>query len=182
MIDLPISAWFHAHPDPGVTRFMLFVSHWHSTLGILLMAALLGVVLFRAGQSWWLLSLLLSVPGGLLLNVAVKNIVRRPRPHFDDALLTLNTYSFPSGHTAGATVFYGFVTMFLFTLVHDTPRRFAIAATAASMVLLVALSRIYLGVHYFTDVTGAMVEGLFWLALSLAGVQALRRRYARVAS
>ncbi|MDB5946305.1 MAG: hypothetical protein JWQ33_1331 [Ramlibacter sp.] len=178
MIDVPISAWFHAHPDPGLTRFMLFVTQWHSTLGILLMTAVLGVVLFRSSRHWWLLSLLLSVPGGLLLNVAVKNIVRRPRPHFDNALLTISTYSFPSGHTAGATVFYGFVAVFLFAHVRDRPRRIAIAAAAVCMVLLVGISRIYLGVHYFTDVVGAVVEGLLWLSLCICGVQALRRRRA----
>lgn len=176
MIDVPLSVWFHAHPDPLLIQFMLAISLWHSTAGILLMAAVLGVLLVRAGRSGWLLALLLSVPGGLLLNVAVKNLVRRPRPHFDDALLTLNTYSFPSGHTAGATVFYGFLAVFLFAHVHDRPRRIAIATAAAGMVLLVGVSRMYLGVHFFTDVLGAIVEGVLWLAACLGGVQALRGR------
>jgi membrane-associated phospholipid phosphatase len=176
LIDVPVSAWFHAHPDATVTAFMLFVTQWHSTSGILLMSAVLGVLLWRAGRQWWLLSLLLSVPGGLLLNVLVKNVVQRQRPHFDDALLTLNTYSFPSGHTAGATVFYGFLTLLLFTHAHDKPRRILIALAAAGMVLLVGLSRIYLGVHYVSDVVGAVVEGLLWVALCQAGVRALQRR------
>ena len=176
MIDIPVSAWFHAHPDTAVTAFMLFVTQWHSTSGILLMSAVLAVVLWRAGRHWWLLSLLLSVPGGLLLNVAVKNIVRRPRPRFEDALLSLKTYSFPSGHTAGATVFYGFLTLLLFAHVHDKPHRFVIAVAAAGMVLLVGLSRIYLGVHYVSDVAGAIVEGLLWLALCHAAVRTLQRR------
>ena len=176
MIDVPLNAWFHAHLDPALTGFMLFITRWHSTTGILLMTAVLGVALWRAGRHWWVLSLLLSVPGGLLLNVAVKNLVRRPRPHFDDALLTLHTYSFPSGHTAGATVFYGFLAAFLLTHVQGRGRRVAIGAVAACMVLLVGVSRMYLGVHYFTDVTGAIVEGLLWLALCLYGVRALRRR------
>jgi membrane-associated phospholipid phosphatase len=180
LIDIPVSAWFHAHPVTAVTAFMLFVTQWHSTIGILLMSAVLAVVLWRTGRQWWLLSLLLTVPGGLLLNVLVKNIVKRPRPHFEDALLTLNTYSFPSGHTAGATVFYGFLALLLFSRVHDTPRRAAIAVLAACMVLLVGLSRIYLGVHYVSDVVGAIAEGLLWLALCRAIVRALQRRRATV--
>lgn len=176
MIDVPLSAWFHAHHDPLLTQFMLAISLWHSTAGILLMAAVLGVVLARTGRPWWLFALALSVPGGLLLNVAVKNLVQRPRPHFDDALLTLHTYSFPSGHTAGATVFYGFLAAVLFAHVRDRPRRIAIAAAAVAMVLLVGVSRMYLGVHFFTDVFGAIVEGVLWLGLCLGGVQALRSR------
>ena len=159
---------------------MLFITQWHSTTGILLMAAVLGVALWRTGRHWWLLSLVLSVPGGLLLNVAVKNLVRRPRPHFDDAFLTLNTYSFPSGHTAGATVFYGFLAVFLWTRFHAGGWRFAIGAAAAGMVLLVGVSRMYLGVHYFTDVIGAIAEGLLWLALCFYGVRILRRRQSAV--
>lgn len=176
LIDVPVSAWFHARADTAVTAFMLFISQWHSMSGILLMSAILGVILWRAGQRWWLLSLLLSVPGGLLLNVLVKNIVRRPRPQFEDALLALKTYSFPSGHTAGATVFYGFLTLLLFSRVHRKSRRVAIAMSATGIVLLVGLSRIYLGVHYVTDVAGAIVEGVLWLALCHAGVRALQRR------
>lgn len=176
MIDLPLGAWFHAHANPAVTQFMLAISHWHSTAGVLLMAAVLGLALARSGRPWWLLALLLSVPGGLLVNVAVKHVVQRARPHFDDPLLTLNTYSFPSGHTAGATIFYGFLVVFLLSHAWARPWRGGIVAVALAVVLLVGLSRIYLGAHYFTDVVGAIVEGVLWLGLCLTGVQALWRR------
>jgi membrane-associated phospholipid phosphatase len=176
LIDLPVSAWFHSHTDPLVTQFMWLITQWHSTVGVLAMAAALGVVLYRAGQSQWLLPLLLAVPGGMLLNVAVKDLVRRPRPHFDDPLLTLTTYSFPSGHTASATVFYAFLCVFLLAQPSARPWRGAIVATAVAMVLLVGLSRIYLGAHYVTDVLGAIVEGMLWVWLSLAVTRALRRR------
>ncbi|GAC1603488.1 MAG: hypothetical protein NVS3B2_08000 [Ramlibacter sp.] len=176
MIDLPVSAWFHTHPDQLMTQFMWLITQWHSTIGVLAMAAVLGIALYRTGQSQWLVPLLLSVPGGMLLNVAVKNLVRRPRPHFDDPVLTLTTYSFPSGHTAAATVFYGFLCVVLFAQPWARPWRKAIVATAIAMVLLVGISRIYLGAHYVSDVLGAIVEGILWLWISLAVVRALRRR------
>lgn len=176
MLDVPLSAWFHANSHPLVTQFMLVITHWHSTAGVLLMSAVLGVALYSLARLWWLLALVLSVGGGLLLNVAVKHLVQRARPLFDDPMLTLTSYSFPSGHTAGATLFYGFITVFL--LSHPGARRWRglMVGVAAVMVLLVGLSRMYLGVHYFTDVVAAMVEGLLWLALCLTGVQALWRR------
>ena len=176
MIDVPLSLWFHAHPDPLLIQFMLVITHWHSTLGILLMTAVLGYALHRSGRPWWLLSLVLSVPGGLLLNNAVKHLVQRARPHFDDPLLTLTSYSFPSGHTAGATVFYGFLAVFVLAHVRAKPWRAAIVGAAVGMVMLVGFSRMVLGAHYFSDVAGAMVEGVLWLALCLGGVQALWRR------
>ena len=176
MIDLPLSAWLHANPNPTVTQFMLLITHWHSTTGVLLMSAVLGSGLLRFHRPWWLLALVLSVGGGLLLNVLVKNLVQRARPHFDDPVLTLATYSFPSGHTAGATLFYGFLTALVFSHPGATRFRGLTATVAVLMVALVAVSRMYLGLHYFTDVLGAVVEAVLWLGLTLAGVQALWRR------
>ena len=176
MIDLAVSAWFHAHLHPTLTQLMLVLAHWHSTPGLLAMTALLGWALQRAGRSWWLLALVLSVPGVMLLNVGVKHLVQRARPQFDDPVLVLTTYSFPSGHTAGATVFYGFLAAYLATRPRAKRWQGWIVAVAAGMILLVGVSRIYLGVHYLTDVIAGMVEGVLWLALCLSGVRALRRR------
>lgn len=176
MIDLPLSTWFHANAHPLVTQFLLLITHWHSTVGVLAMAAVVGVTLFAAGRPWWLAALVLSVGGGMLLNFGVKHLVQRARPRFDQPVLELTSYSFPSGHTAGATLFYGFLTIFLLSHPQARPWRAAIVAVAVIIVLLVGLSRIYLGAHYFTDVVAAMIEALLWLGLVLAGVQALWRR------
>ena len=176
LADASVSAWFYAHTHPMLTQAMLAITRLHGTLGILLMALVLAFVLLKLGRAQWLLPLALCVPGGLLLNVLAKQVFHRARPQFDEPLLSLPTYSFPSGHTAGATVFYGFVAVLLLAQVQDRRLRIAIVAGAALMVALVGLTRIYLGAHYLTDVAGAIVEGVLWLALCLAGVRALRRR------
>jgi len=116
------------------------------------------------------------VPGGMLLNVALKHAFRRIRPSFDDPLLSLVTYSFPSGHTAAATVFYGLLACYLVRRTQAWRVRVLIVAGAVAMVMLVALSRMYLGVHYLSDVLAAAAEGAAWLAICVTAVSTLHRR------
>ena len=83
--------------------------------------------------------------------------------------MTLASYSFPSGHTAATTLFYGFLVLLLLRRPGQSAlRRGAIVVGAVVMVLLVATSRVYLGAHYLSDVLAAMLEGVLWLALCVA--------------
>lgn len=174
--DVSVSAWFHAQAQPGLTGFMLLITHWHSVLGVSVMAAAMGVLLYWRQQPDWLRLLILSVAGGMLLNAALKHVFHRSRPHFDHPLVTLDSYSFPSGHTAAATLFYGFLMLLLLRRPgQSAARRSAIVAGAVSMVLLVATSRVYLGAHYLSDVLAAMLEGVLWLTLSVALVRVCQR-------
>ena len=124
----------------------------------------------------WVLTLALSVYGGMLLNVLLKNVFQRARPHFENPILTLTSYGFPSGHTMAATVFYGTLCAFVMSRVRNWQLRSVVISAACLMIALVGFSRIYLGAHYLTDVLAAMVEGIIWVALSLTVVSFIRRR------
>jgi undecaprenyl-diphosphatase len=119
---------------------------------------------------------MLAVFGGILLNVVLKHLFLRPRPEWKDPLLTLTTYSFPSGHTMVATVFYGSLCAFVFSSVRDWRWRVLAVVVSALMISLVGFSRIYLGVHYLSDVLAAIAEGLAWLAFSFLAVDFAKRR------
>ena len=178
LLDGHLMRWLQAHATPGRTAFFLVITHWHSTLGILVMTTLLALWLAHK-RSWdwemWVLRLLLSVPLGMLLNMLLKGIFHRQRPVFDHPLVTLLTYSFPSGHTAAATLLYGFLAAWLLTVLK---RRWhaLVLLLAISMVVLVALSRVYLGAHYPSDVFAAMASSTAWLAIVLTGVSTWRKR------
>jgi undecaprenyl-diphosphatase len=172
--DAQVSGWLHARMQPAFTQLMLALTHLHSNTGIVLMAATAGVVLVGRRQVAWLPVLALNVGGGLLLNVAVKNAFQRARPVWDDALLTLHTYSFPSGHTAGATVWWGFFAVLVLAHRPAWPWRAATVVLAIGMVGLTALSRVYLGVHYLSDVLAAAAEGCAWLVLCFMASSSLR--------
>ena len=118
----------------------------------------------------------LAVVGGLALNIMLKHAYERARPHFDDPWVTLSSFSFPSGHTAGATAFYGVLAAFLVSRFYDPRKRIAVIAGAILAVVLVAFSRMYLGAHYLSDVVAAMASTTAWLALCLTTVHAVAKR------
>ena len=177
--DVPISIWFHLHLQPVLTGLATAVSRVHSTLGICLMALAAAVALVFCRQTEWLPLLALCVPGGLVLNGLVKHAFERTRPSFGSAAPTLASYSFPSGHTAGATVWWGFALLVWFAWEQRPGRRAAACVLAVAMILLTGFSRMVLGLHYLSDVLAAMAEGAGWLVLCIAACQALRHRVPR---
>jgi membrane-associated phospholipid phosphatase len=178
-LDTDVAQWLHARAREPWTTLLLAVSHLHSVAGIAFLSLLLAWQLWRRQARYWLLTLLLAVPPGMLLNVLLKHGYQRARPSFEAALLTLPTYSFPSGHTLAATVFYGVLACYLWTCVRGAAQRAAVVAAAVLMVALVAFSRLYLGVHFLSDVLAAVAEGLAWLAICVTAVSSLRRHRER---
>ncbi|HEU4852100.1 MAG TPA: phosphatase PAP2 family protein [Telluria sp.] len=181
VLDGQVSDWFVANHSVLLTRFMFFITHWHGPPGILVMTAVLGMWMWLRRERYWLATLLLTVPGGMLINVLLKYLFQRPRPQFDEPLLTLATYSFPSGHASAATLFYGLLVAYLVRTTHRRRGWALAAATAMAMVLLVATSRVYLGAHYLSDVMAAIAEGCLWLTICITSISTLRRRRARLA-
>ena len=176
VVDFEVARWFHAHRNPVLTKFMLFISDIHSVLGIILWSILTALIFIWKKDWYWLLGLAVSVGGGMLVNVLVKYAFHRARPSVDEPLLTLMTYSFPSGHTAGSMLFYGVLTAYLVCHVRFWRWQIPIVTIAVLMVVIVGISRMYLGVHYLSDVLAAIAESIAWLALSLTAISTLRRR------
>lgn len=174
-VDAQVAIWLHEHGTPFLTRLMLIVTHLHGTIAISFFMAITALFLLWKRERFWLMALIVAVPGGMLLNVLMKHAFQRTRPTFDDSLLTLTTYSFPSGHVAGSTLFYGFLVALLVSKSDIWRRRVLIVLSAFAMIVLVAFSRMYLGVHYLSDVLAAFVEGIAWLALSLTGMHTFQR-------
>jgi membrane protein DedA with SNARE-associated domain/membrane-associated phospholipid phosphatase len=175
VIDAHLAAWLHERATPGLTRVMLDITALGSPVLVGMLAGIVAVVLWWQRQWYRLLALLLTVPGGILLNVALQSAFRRARPQLTDPILTLTSYGFPSGHTMAATVWYGFVAALVVSRLTAWRWRVLTVLAGGVVILLIAFSRLYLGVHYLSDVLAAMAEGLAWLALCLTAVDTLRR-------
>lgn len=175
LLDVQLAQWFHGHATPAFTRAMLLVSTLNDVLAISLMGALTAAVLAWRRRWTWLLALALALPGGMLINSLMKLAFHRARPGFDHPLVVLTSFSFPSGHVAGATLFYGFLVA-LFVIHSTVWKRKAMAVlTAMALIALVALSRISLGAHYLSDVLAAFAESAAWLTLCLLATRTWSR-------
>ncbi|HEX5341841.1 MAG TPA: phosphatase PAP2 family protein [Duganella sp.] len=176
VLDVQVAHWFNAHAAEPFTSLMLGVSAVHSVAGMVVLFSVLAAWLWRQRATYWLLALAFSVPGGMMLNVVLKHVFQRARPEFEDPLVTLATYSFPSGHTTAATCFYGLLASYLVIARPAWSVRLGTVAVCGAMVLLVAFSRVYLGAHYVSDVLAAMAESVAWLAVCITAISTLRRR------
>ncbi len=178
LLDRQVALWLHSHGTPQRTGWMLMATSLASPEVIGTLTAAAAIVLLRRRLWYRLLALALAVPGGLALNLLLKSAFARERPQFDDPIVKLTDFSFPSGHTMMATLFYGLLIVLAAVHVRSRGLRAAVIAGLCATIFLIGFSRMYLGAHYFSDVVGAMTMGVAWLALCVTAVDTLRRRRA----
>jgi undecaprenyl-diphosphatase len=119
--------------------------------------------------------------GAAILNTTLKLTFHRarPQPFFD--LLAPKSYSFPSGHSLASFCFFGALATVLTARIENKKINPVIWVTCGLMILLIGLSRIYLGVHYTTDVLAGYAAALIWIAvIRFLEMELLRRRKNRV--
>ena len=121
------------------------------------------------------LQLVAASVGAGILTGTIKNFIDRPRPAEVTELIQVSGFSYPSGHSLGAAALYLTVAILVCRHLQSTGHKIAILAMTAAIVLLVGTSRIYLGVHYPSDVASGISLGTAW-ALLLAGCFSFVRR------
>jgi undecaprenyl-diphosphatase len=173
--DQGIATWFHERLTPALVRVLHALTEFGSAewIGIVLCV----LVLFFVWRRWWpsLVTLIVAVPGGMLLNEWLKVLVHRDRPFVNGPSVDWAGYSFASGHTIGATLLYGQLLLLVLPLLKARHWRLFCIFSAVSLVLLVGFSRIALGAHFLTDVVAAMIFGTIWLALCMMVGKPMRR-------
>ncbi|MBW8825609.1 MAG: phosphatase PAP2 family protein [Acidobacteria bacterium] len=162
--DLTFASWGANHATPGAAQWLRRESQLGGTLIVVTLAAVVALVELRRVRSYQVLTLLVvSVGGQYLLVAIVKGLVDRARPAIDQ-LTGFSSTSFPSGHAAAAAAAYA-----TFALLLGRGRshraKVLLAAVAAGMAVMVASTRVLLGVHWFTDVLAGVITGWGWFAL-----------------
>jgi membrane-associated phospholipid phosphatase len=121
-------------------------------------------------------ALVATILGGILLNNFLKIIIHRPRPLSETTLVTIYGWSFPSGHAMNSMIFYGIIAYFLIRGSRSWISKSVIITMALGIVLAIGLSRIYLQVHYLSDVTAGFAGGLFWLSVCITVMEIMRKK------
>ena len=175
LIDNSIATDLHLYATPLATQVFLILSAFG--FQILYFVAVAVGLYFIFKRAWLHLSLwIAALVGGQVLNLLLKNWFARPRPVFQDPLAVALFYSFPSGHATMSLIAYGLIAYFLWTSAAPRfPRRLATVALML-LILLIGLSRLYLGVHYFSDVLAGFAAGGLWLSFCITAADFIRRR------
>ncbi|MEJ2503702.1 MAG: phosphatase PAP2 family protein [Gemmatimonadota bacterium] len=173
-LDEAVLAWIGSHRTPTLDRVALEVTALgnFATLTVLVLAV--SVFLWLTRHKFSVALLMMAVAGGIVLNTLLKDLFDRPRPTLLEWGTEVASESFPSGHSMGAFIAYAGVA-YLGGRLEPTPRlRWTTWGIAGLLILAIGISRVYLGVHYPSDVVGGYLAGLAWLAFVISGVAAIR--------
>lgn len=164
------------HITPGRTQFMAFISFLgkHSLL-IPLNLLLIGFFLFSK-KKWLAIRIAALALSSLFIKFALKLLFQRERPPVP-VIEKVNGFSFPSGHALIGVVFYGLLIYVVWNEVKTKWLRITLTCLFVALILLISFSRVYLRVHYLSDVIAGIAIGVIWLFLSLRIMNAIEKRY-----
>ncbi|HXM38560.1 MAG TPA: phosphatase PAP2 family protein [Gemmatimonadales bacterium] len=174
--DVTVLEWLHAHATPAGVAVFAAISRLGSPVTMTVLAVAVSLLL-ASRRAWIVLGgWVAAFAGAGLLDQWLKFVIRRPRPAYAAALLHNRTWSFPSGHAMGALVGYGMLAYVLLILWKESRRtQLEIIAVTTLLIAAIGVSRLYLGVHYFSDVIGGYAAGMLWLSTCISGVEVARR-------
>src|SRR6266699_1568184 len=152
--DLALLDWLHARATPSGYAVFTTISSLGSAVTLTILALAVGC----------------------LVDVVLKLVIRRPRPPGAAAFLQHFSWSFPSGHAMASLIGYGMLAYVLTLLwIHRRSAQVAVVLGAALLIIAIGFSRLYLGVHYFSDVVGGYAAGVLWLSACISGLEVARR-------
>ena len=164
--DVTFARWLAGERSTFGTDFFRVLTFLGSPAVALTIAAVVCIALYRRGHIVAAALLPVVLGGAELLNLILKLSFHRPRPEV--AFVHIDTYSFPSGHAMISTAAYGAFAYLAWGPLRTTSRRLIVVAGTVVLVALISFSRLYLGVHYLSDVLAGIAGGGFWLAVSIA--------------
>lgn len=163
--DRQINTWFSGLHNVFADKIFLAVTFLGEAVFVLILTVLVSALFWYWRKKWQTFALWVVVAGSAVSIQMTKLIFHRARP--SGALIVEHSASFPSGHAAISVALYGFITYLLFRAINRKRGRVAVVLAGILVILAVGFSRLYLGVHYVSDVWAGYLIGLLWL---IAGI------------
>jgi membrane-associated phospholipid phosphatase len=170
--DVAVLEWIGRHHAPILTQAATELTYLGTGSVVLAIVAVAALFLWHTEHKHSARLLLAAVAGNILLNGVLKLFFSRPRPEVFDWQTHAVSSSFPSGHAMSATVCYGTVAYLVIRLQKHHWSRMLTGTGAVTLILLICVTRLYLGVHYPSDVIAGMLVGLAWASFCMATLEA----------
>jgi len=167
LLDTEVTAWFFNLRTPFLNKAFFYFTQIGTVYGVTAVTVLAGLVLLWQRRGFHILALLISVLGSSLSMYYSKIYFHRDRPLNVAYYTPENSFSFPSGHATSAMALVGLLCYFFLIEVENKKMRIALFLLGLSYILLIGLSRIYLGVHFLTDVAAGYLLGLLWVIVAI---------------
>jgi membrane-associated phospholipid phosphatase len=173
-VDARVVAWFAGRRRPWLDEVMLEITTLGNGVVLIMIVAIVSVFLWLTHHRWSVYLLLVGVIGGQIINNILKGAFGRERPDIVEWVDHVSTKSFPSGHAMSAIIAYGSVAYLVGRLEPTPALRHTTWGTAVLIILGIGISRMYLGVHYPSDVLAGFIAGLAWIGFVAASMTAVK--------
>lgn len=163
--DRSLLLWIHQFANPQLDRIMLFFTALGDPPAVVTIFIITLVWLLMKRRHIDTIRLTIVCVGGVVINQGMKLFFAKPRPELWLRLIAETSFSFPSGHAVGSMVVYGFLGCLIAKELHHY--KGYVYAIASALIIAIGLSRLYLGVHYPTDIIAGYGIGFLWLTTCL---------------
>jgi len=163
--DVRIVNLFYTFRSDTLTNVMLFFTNLGTWQVVFTGIIVIGFSLFALNLLPYLCALIISVSGGEIIVAIIKHLVRRPRPPSISAFLLDHSFSFPSGHSFVAMSFYGLLAYIMYRMSDKKISKIIAIVGGIVIIAAIAVSRIYLGLHWPSDIFASFTLGGAWLTL-----------------
>lgn len=177
-VDEQVQSAMRRWISDDATLFFRSVTWLGDPVVLTFVAAVAGVVFWVRGRPAWAIYIWLTSSTGGLLNRVMKNVFARERPTIDALAEEVSSYAFPSGHSMGSIVVYSALAWAAARVLPSWRKESLVTASAITLVVMIGTSRIYLGVHWLSDVLGGFAAGLAWVATVTTAFELWLRRNA----
>lgn len=161
--DANVTNYIISYRSPALTNYFVFVTHIGDIYGylvVLISGLLISLLVFKRWKYVSQITIVLALSA--VSNLILKRFIDRARPGIEH-LVSVETLSYPSGHAMSAMAFYGFVIYLFYRFKMNLFLKMSVMLLLFLLILSIGVSRIYLGVHFPSDIAGGYIAGFIWV-------------------